>query len=759
MQKTTQRYKVTIEGIVQGIGFRPYIFNLARENNLGGFIRNNGQGVHLEIEGESTDITSFITRIRNNPLPLAQITAISKIELPTLNESVFKIVASDISSERNTLIAPDICVCDDCLREMLDPNNRRYRYPFINCTNCGPRYTIIEDIPYDRPKTAMKNFRMCAACESEYHNPQNRRFHAQPNACPECGPQITLYDKTQKQITTSDPIQETIDLLQQGYIIAIKGLGGFHLVVDATNQEAVQKLRVRKNREEKPLAMMSLNLHRIKEFAIINPEEEPLLLSPQRPIVLLEKRNPNPIAPEAAPGNRRFGVMLPYTPLHYLLCDSPIPALVMTSGNMSEEPITVNNNEGFKRLAAIADFFLIHNRDIYLRSDDSVSRIFNTTPLVLRRSRGYVPQPIILKQSGPSILACGAELKNTICLTKNKNAFVSQHIGDLKNIETYDFFIQTINHLKQILDIRPEFIAYDLHPDYLSSRYALKQTNFEKIGVQHHHAHIASCMLENSVEGPVIGLALDGTGYGTDGRIWGGEVLLVDGATFQRLAHPEYVRMPGGESAIKQPWRMAISYLFHSFGYESENVLPLLEIPKSKTDTILKMIESEFNSPETSGIGRLFDGVSGLLNICHNASYEGQAAIELEMRSNMNQKARPYPFEWRGKTYPYQIQIAPIIKGIISDIKEGRGVGEIGFRFHLTLIILFSELCLFLKKETGLNRVALSGGVFQNMILLKGLYKSLTQSGFQVFTHSKLPPNDGGISLGQISIAKSKIQA
>jgi hydrogenase maturation protein HypF len=750
-----QRIKATVHGMVQGIGFRPYVYHLAQKHQLNGFILNNSLGVEIEVEGETSVIDLFFKEIENNHLPLAQIVSIQKELLPVIEYQNFIIRESISQRQKEALIAPDVCVCEDCLAEMRDPNNRRYRYPFINCTNCGPRYTIIQDVPYDRPNTTMKTFQMCPDCEQEYQNPDNRRFHAQPNACPACGPQVQLFDPQKNLVDCPDPILKTIELLKNGSIVAIKGLGGFHLAVDATNHQAVQTLRLRKQREEKPLALMSLTLELIQPYAQLSNDEATLISSPQRPIVLLSKKIPNSIAPEVAPQNSYFGVMLPYTPLHYLLLEGNFLALVMTSGNLCDEPIVIENAEAFKRLEPIADFFLIHNRDIYLRTDDSVVRQIDQHPLYIRRSRGYVPTPVFLNRNFQPILAVGAELKNTVCLIQKNRAFLSQHIGDLKNFESFQFLHQTVTHMKRILDIQPEIIAYDFHPDYLSTRYAQEQNNVKKIRIQHHHAHIASCVLEHGLEGPVIGLAFDGTGWGADGKIWGGEILLIEQASCNRLAHLRYFPLPGGDAAIQEPWRMAVSYLYQAFGddFLDFNLPFFKETGEEKTQFIIKMIEQDINCPKTSSLGRLFDGVAALLGLCYRNSYEGQAAISLEMvmeKSNLNQL---YPYDWEQDDEGYTILISPIIWGIVSDLMMKQTPGTISYKFHLTLIQLFSDLCQRLKRETKLKRVVLSGGVFQNVTLLTGLQKSLRAGGFEVYTPLKVPPNDGGIALGQAGIA------
>ncbi|HEB74447.1 MAG TPA: carbamoyltransferase HypF, partial [Candidatus Desulfofervidus auxilii] len=560
------RVKVIICGVVQGVGFRPFIYQLAQKHRLGGCVTNTSTGVEIEVEGEEEDIEAFLKDISTKSPPLALINSIKTYPLTPLGEEAFLIKESQVYAHRSTLISPDVCICEDCLRELFDKNDRRYRYPFINCTNCGPRYTIIDDIPYDRANTSMRKFPMCKECAAEYNNPKSRRFHAQPNACFQCGPKVFLYDKEKRPIFCNDPILETIKLLKKGFIVAIKGLGGFHLAVDAENSKAVMKLREKKPRKEKPFAIMSKDLNAISQYANISQADRELLTSFQRPIVIVPKKEPNTLAEGIAPGIKNFGVMLPYTPLHYLLMEREFLALVMTSGNISEEPICIKNDEAFSKLKGIADYFLIHDRDILQRSDDSVCQIINEKVRLIRRSRGYVPLPIFFDRDLPQVLACGALEKNTICLTKENKAFISQHIGDLENLESLQFFEHVISHLKRILEIEPEIVAYDLHPQYLSTKWALEQKGIKLIGVQHHHAHILSCLAENGDFSKVIGLALDGTGYGEDERLWGSEVLVVDKASYKRLAHLAYRPLPGGEKAIKEPWRMAISYLYPIYG-------------------------------------------------------------------------------------------------------------------------------------------------------------------------------------------------
>ncbi|MBI5583745.1 MAG: carbamoyltransferase HypF [Deltaproteobacteria bacterium] len=744
------RYRVTIQGIVQGVGFRPFIYQQARARRLTGFVTNTSHGVELEIEGPDPALDDFLRAIRQEAPPLSRITSIQVQPLPTEGDGEFQIRKSRAQETRSALISPDTAVCPDCLRELRDPLDRRYRYPFINCTNCGPRYTIIRDIPYDREKTTMAPFALCPACAAEYADPFNRRFHAQPNACWQCGPQVALHDQGGGRIATPDPLAETARLLQEGWIVAVKGLGGFHLAVEADREEAVRRLRARKQREEKPLALMCPDLETVRSLAWVEEEEAEALGSRERPIVLLRKKEPNPIAPSVAPGNRYFGVMLPYTPLHYLLLDQGLEALVMTSGNLSEEPICIDNDEAFERLGGIADYFLVHNRDIHLRSDDSIVQRVSGALRPLRRSRGFVPVPIFLAEPIAPVLACGAELKNTVCLTKGDRAFISQHIGDLENLETLNFFKLTIAHLKQILQIEPEVIAYDLHPDYLSTRFALEQTGIELIGVQHHFAHLAGCLAEHGLNEKVIGLSLDGSGYGTDGQIWGGEVLVGDLGSFERRGHLEYLPLPGGARAIREPWRMAVSYLYQAYGEDLfDQPLPLLKhCERSKIELLLQMIRKGINSPLTSSCGRLFDGVAALIGLKETVAYEGQAAMELEMIQGGDPEA-PYAVEVVGDAGVYRILPQPIIRRVVEDLGRGISRERISRRFHLTVVEAFTRVCVRLRDDTGLEKVALGGGVFQNRTLLTEMEARLNREGFKVYSKSLVPTNDGGISLGQ----------
>jgi len=750
MTETIAAKQIRVKGIVQGVGFRPYVYQLAGRFKLCGHVANTAAGVRIHVEGPPTDIAAFLASIPAEAPPLAQITDVDAADAPTEGFQGFEIIASRDDSAKSALISPDVAICDDCLEEMLSPRDRRFRYPFINCTNCGPRYTIIDDIPYDRPQTSMASFPMCALCQAEYDDPANRRFHAQPNACPVCGPHVQLLDGNGQAADTKDPIGTVVDLLTQGRIVAIKGLGGFHLAVDAENEPAVARLRQRKHREEKPLALMAYDGDRIRRFAQLDDEEMAVLASPQRPILLLAKQSDQALAPSVAPHNRYFGVMLPYAPLHYLLLEKTFAALVMTSANLSEEPIAIANHEAVERLTGIADAFLVHNRDIYLRCDDSIVRKTAGVTRFIRRARGYVPTPVFLNHTPPPVLACGAALKNTVCLTKEDRAFISQHIGDLENLATYGAFRDTIAHLQRILAITPQAIACDLHPDYLSTRYATEQNDLPVIQVQHHHAHIVSAMAENHLDGRVIGLAFDGTGYGPDGTIWGGEVLLAEKGRYERAAFLNPLPMPGGAAAIKAPWRMAISYLYQAFGEGFRDLdLPFMAAVEPKqAEIMVAMMQQALNAPLTSSMGRLFDGIAALIGLRRTVVFEGQAAMELEMIA-APEAATPYDFGWQASDDGLRIPTAPIIQGVVTDIRHGQSSAHISRRFHTTLVQLFTDLCSHLRRQNDLDRVVLSGGTFQNAILLEELSRSLMKRGFAVYAHRLVPPNDGGISLGQ----------
>lgn len=754
---------VEVHGIVQGVGFRPFVYQLAARLGLKGTVANTSAGVMIHVEGPPDPVESFCTDLQTKCPPLARISDIRFRPEALMNAQAFTIIPSENQSDSATFVAPDVAVCADCLREMQSPLDRRFGYPFINCTHCGPRYTIIEDIPYDRPKTAMKNFPMCAACRAEYQDPANRRFHAQPNACPDCGPRVWLCDNERRPMVTNDPVVSARGLIEKGHLLAVKGLGGFHLVADAANDHAVQTLRKRKNRPDKPFALMSPDIHAVRAYAHVTSAEASLLTSMARPIVLLEKRSPHPLSEAVAPRNCYFGVMLPYVPLHHLLLDAGFIALIMTSGNRSGEPLVIENAAAFEQLSDIADYFLLHDRPIFQRNDDTIVQRAAGATRFIRRARGYVPTPVSLAYRVPPTLACGGELKNTLCLARDNHAIVSQHIGDMGTVRSFDFFRETVAHLKKISRITPRVIAYDLHPDYMSTQYALDFSDVRPVSVQHHHAHVVSCMAEHHLDGTVIGLALDGTGYGTDGAVWGGEVLVTSRAGFTRVAHLAYVPMPGGEAAIHAPWRMAIGYLYHAFGREIPvDSLPFFKrIDPRQYESVLEIISKNIRTPATSSAGRLFDGISALAGLIHTISFEGQAAIMLETAAGgfPSDAWAPYAWELLSVGEVRQINTAPMIRQVVQDLASGKAVSEISCRFHLTLIDMFGRLCREIREETGLNRVAMSGGVFQNKRLLEGLTGYLSRHAFDVYSPVKVPANDGGLSLGQAVAAGAMVES
>ncbi|MBN1976739.1 MAG: carbamoyltransferase HypF [Anaerolineae bacterium] len=780
---------IHIKGIVQGVGFRPFVYNLAAELGLEGWVLNSSSGVEIQALGPGYVLDEFVERLMEDAPPLARIEYISATTIPPSAVDVpdghFIIRHSQAQPGEFLPISPDVSICDDCLRELFDPGDRRYRYPFINCTTCGPRFTIIQDIPYDRPKTTMASFVMCPDCRAEYDDPADRRFHAQPNACPVCGPKVWLQIPNLKsQISTGDDaIQKVREMLVEGEIVAVKGLGGFHLACDATNDDAVALLRERKGRVDKPFAIMSFDLETVKSCCEVSDDERALLTSRERPIVLLRRRSGAPISPLTAPGNDYLGVMLPYTPLHYLLlepsgsldivhCSFPL-ALVMTSGNYSEEPIATDNDEALERLDGLADAFLLHDRDIHARCDDSVTRIFSGAELPIRRSRGYAPYPVHLPFEVRQVLAVGAELKNTFCLTRDRYAFLSQHIGDMENYEALRFFEQMVEQLERAFRIEPEIIACDLHPGYLSSKYAREQEarckEQEASGspasrvlhpascilypVQHHHAHIASVMAENGLTGeqPVIGVAFDGTGYGADGAIWGGEFLVADYVSFRRAAHLKYVSLPGGDAAIRKPYRTALAHLWAA-GLDWDDRLPAVAAaPLGERPVLLQQLKQAVGVVSTSSVGRLFDAVSSLAGVRQEINYEAQAAVEFEMLAE-DGVGEAYSFNLVGE----EIDVSPCIRAVVADVRAGVPAGVIAARFHNGLAQMISEVCLCLRKETGLKEVALSGGVFQNVTLLGKTLPLLRESGFTVYIHRLVPPNDACISLGQAVIAGIK---
>ena len=773
--------RLEISGVVQGVGFRPFLFVLAKKYHLKGEVSNTVGGVLVIVEGLLENIKNFTNDIyTKNPL-LASVTNIKTFDMKLSHFSLFQIVKSKVSNSRATLISPDVSICPDCLAEMKDLNDRRYEYPFINCTNCGPRYTIIEDIPYDRPKTSMKHFKMCAQCQHEYDDPLNRRFHAQPNACPECGPQVFLTDNKGKRVysTSKGAVVLAAQFLSKGKIVGVKGLGGFHLACDASNNDAVQKLRLRKIRPHKPFALMAGSASRLYGHVHVSLREKQILESYHRPIVLLKKNSANKdkiagLAKDVAPFNNSLGIMLPYTPLHFLLLEKGPGILVMTSGNRSGEPLCIENEEALDSFSHIADYFLMHNRDIYFGADDSITRVQAEKPRFIRRSRGYAPLPVFFKKNMPKILGCGAGLKNTICLTRNNYAFLSQHIGDLDNLMVYEYFLNTIDHLKQIFDIQPDIIAHDMHPGYYSTDYAKAQNNVKKIAVQHHHAHAAACMAENDLDEEVIAITLDGTGYGTDGNVWGGEILLCTQKDFKRKAHLAYIKMPGGDAAVLEPWRMAASVLYKAFGNDflDLNIPYIKAMEKEKLSFICQMMEKNLNSPLTSSAGRLFDAVASLLCVRHKISHESQAAMELESIADKDLiqdaltkkglKDGGYGFDMvqnetigNGGLFEglFEIDMMICIRQIVEDLKKNKSSAQISLKFHLTLAAAFTQATFRVKKQTGIKKVVLSGGVFNNNIILNHMIRILEEKNLKVYTHTKVPTGDGGICLGQAVVA------
>lgn len=750
------RYQIQVHGIVQGVGFRPFIYVLAEELGLTGWIYNHAAGVTIEIQGEETVCREFQKRLQTDRPALSRIDQVESQLIPVQRETEF-VIRESRSGEKNTLVSPDMGVCDDCLQELWDPSDRRYRYAFINCTNCGPRFTIIENLPYDRPMTTMKDFPLCSDCAREYRDPHNRRFHAQPVACPVCGPQLAFLDKG-GQAQKGDPISLAQDAIRAGRILAVKGLGGYHLVCDAKNEEAVAALRQRKYRWDKPFALMLADEGAVSQYCLFNLEEEELLRSQRRPIVLLRKDSKETdLAPSLAPGNGRLGVMLPYTPLHYLLMEG-MDALVMTSGNISDEPIVFQDQEAVERLSVIADGFLTHNRPIFRRCDDSVVQWSAGGLRLVRRARGYTPEPISILDSGRAILACGGEQKNTFCLTRSNQAFISQHIGDLQNIATLESFQREIGYFCTMFNVEPQVLAYDLHPDYLSTRYALEQGGcVKKLGVQHHHAHLASVLAEHDHHEAVIGLIFDGTGYGTDGCLWGGEVLIGDCCTYQRAAHLGPLPLPGGEQAIREPWRVGLAAAILALPREElESALPQWLRPMG-WQTLVRIVEQGIYAPVSTGMGRLFDAVAAIAGVGVRVNYEGQAAVELEQLLDERIDGRYCFTIQQKKDAPWVVDQRPVIRAALEDIHKSVAPGGISVRFHRAVVDLCREICSQLRDSTGLHTVALSGGCWQNVWLLEHTVESLREAGFNVLLNQRVPCNDGGLSYGQAAVAAARL--
>jgi hydrogenase maturation protein HypF len=763
-----------VRGIVQGVGFRPWIYNLARRHRLAGFVLNSPRGVFIEVEGPPAAIEAFLGAMDSEAPPLVRIAEVERAEIPVTGATGFVIRVSETAGSAFALVPPDICVCDACLADTRDPANRRFDYAFTNCTNCGPRYSIILDVPYDRPMTTMAEFAMCEACRHEYENPENRRFHAQPNACPVCGPRLTL--KISGETESGEPLSarailtRVADILGDGGIVAWKGLGGYQLACDATQPAAVEELRRRKRRSEKPFAIMVADAEFAATLCFLSPAEGGVLVRRERPIVLLRRRPGSPLAEAVSPGNPAIGVMLPCTPMHDLLFRilrerwGREAALIMTSGNISEEPIVIDNAEAEERLAGIAEAFAHHNRRIHTRVDDSVVRVVLGETMPVRRARGYAPQPVFLGGGEAEVLACGAQQKNTLCLTRAGFALPSQHLGDLENFETLRFFEETLERMSRLFHVRPTAVAHDLHPGYLSTQLALKMEGLRRIPVQHHHAHIASCMAEHHLQGRVIGVAWDGTGLGTDDTIWGGEFLAADYLGFDRFARLRPVLLPGGDSGVREPWRVARSYLLDTFGAVPAGSPWDQMAPPEHLRIVDAMLQRQLNTIPTSSAGRLFDAVASLIGLRHSVSFEGQAAMMLEAAAQEFLDGSdagtlvPYRFilaepgnsDAAGQT---DLDFRPMIRQVLEDLVRRESRARIAAGFHSTLVTAIAAVCRRMRSQLDLDRVCLSGGCFQNAILLQGCVEILRADGFQVFTHREVPANDGGISLGQAAIA------
>ncbi len=747
MSTAPVRRRLRVSGIVQGVGFRPFVHTLATGMGIAGFVGNDTDGVFIEVEGPEPDLARFATRLADEAPAAARVRDIEAVPVAAVGETAFRIVASHHAATGTALVSPDLRACDDCLAELSDPDDRRFRYPFINCTNCGPRFTITRRTPYDRPNTTMAPFAMCPACRAEYDDPADRRFHAQPNACPECGPTVSSMPPA------DDPIGDTRNRIAAGEIVAIKGLGGYHLACDATSDPAVERLRLRKGRLSKPFAVMVADLETAQSLAAINASEERLLTSRERPIVLLRKRPDAGVSDLVAPGNGSLGIMLPYTPLHDILLE-PGDVWVMTSGNRSEEPIAIDNGEAVERLGSIADSYLTHDRDIHVPCDDSVVRILDGDEYPIRRSRGYAPFPVPLPFDVPPILATGGELKATFCLTAGRDGFMSQHIGDMENLETLEAFTAAVDHFTDLFRIEPEMVACDMHPGYLSTKWALGR-GLPVEQIQHHHAHVVSLMAEHGRTDRIIGFAFDGTGYGTDGTVWGGEILVADYEDFDRVGHLAPVPLPGGDAAVKSPARMALSHLRTAGIPWTDDLPPLHGIPDIERSLLERQIDQSINTVQTTSMGRLFDAASALAGVRQTATYEAQAAIEFEALVDAAE----------GDSYAFGLHIdggrlivdpGPALASIVDDVRSGTEPGTIAARFHRGVADLIVAAALNVRADTGLATVGLSGGVFQNVTVTQTAKVMLTDAGFEVLVHRLVPPNDGGLALGQAVIAAAR---
>jgi hydrogenase maturation protein HypF len=750
-----------VSGLVQGVGFRPFVCRLAREIGVAGHVLNQAGDVEVEVEGSRALLDVFLDRLESEAPRLSAIESLRVEFQPERGESGFRILESETTARLAPVISPDVATCDDCLRELLDPADRRYRYPFINCTACGPRLTIVEGTPYDRERTTMRSFELCPRCRAEYEDPRSRRFHAQPNACADCGPSL-LFVEGELRLTREAALDRTLERLAAGAIVAIRGVGGFHLACDAENEHSVALLRARKHRPHRPFALMVDSVDTALALARVSEPERALLLSPERPIVLLRRRQGAVVADAVAPGSHDLGIMLPSSPLaHLVALGSAGRPLVMTSGNASDEPIAIDDADAFARLGSIADAVLTHDRPVRVRCDDSVARVSSAVPRLLRRGRGHAPRPLRLRRAlERPVLAMGGQTDVTFALGRDRQAFVSQHLGDLEQWRAYEAFREAIAHYQELFAIVPEVIAHDLHPDYASTRLALelaREQDLELVGVQHHHAHVMSCLVEHALEeAPALGVAFDGTGFGSDGTIWGGEFLLCEGARFRRLGHLRSVPLPGGDRAVREPWRMALSYL-----RDAGAPLDVLSerVTERELGPVVQLLSREALCPKTSSAGRLFDAVSALAGVRLSASYEGQPAVELEWASTELSGARDYPFEFSREAEDERLVVdtRPLVRAVVDDVARGVSASEIGRRFHATLATIVVEACQLLREQTALARVALGGGVFANALLAAEVERRLSERGFEVLLPRALPPGDGGLSLGQLGVASAEL--
>ena len=760
-----RRVRARVTGTVQGVGFRPFAFRLAEELGLGGFVLNDELGVEVEVEGEPERVEEFLRRLQADAPPLAAVESVDPAEVEPVGEREFRIVASERAGEPEALVSPDTATCDECLAELFDPADRRFRYPFINCTNCGPRFTIVRGVPYDRPLTTMAGFGMCAACRTEYQDPRDRRFHAQPNACPDCGPRAWIHEPARGRLGHSerDAIAAAAAMLRDGAIVAVKGIGGYHLACLAADEHAVAALRARKHREDKPFALIARDLAMARELVELSAADERLLCGRERPIVIARRRLGAAVASAVAPRSADLGVLLPYSPLHHLLCADVGAALVLTSGNVSDEPIAFRDEDALARLAPIADAFLLHNRPIHTRTDDSVVRSLEPglrrAPLMIRRSRGYVPESVALRPPAPRpILGCGAELKATFCIAKGERAWVGHHIGDLKNFETLRSFTEGIDHFQRLFAVAPEVVAHDLHPDYLSTRYAVEREVVEHVAVQHHHAHLAACLAERGAEAAAVGAIFDGSGYGSDGAVWGGEILAGDVAGFERAGFLLPARLPGGDAAVREPWRMACAWLAAAI---DERVPPLppglrAEVGEGDWRAVSELVRTGTASPVTTSVGRLFDAVAAICGVRARVNHEGQAAAELEGLASLDER-RAYPLELTGGDGgPLVLDPRPTIRAVLDDLGAGVALGAVAARFHNALAAATAAACATAAEARGLGQVVLSGGVFQNRLLAERTTERLRDAGLGVLVPERLPPNDGGISYGQVAVAAAR---